>query len=420
MSGNSSGGGCLLWMIDSSSARRRNKKIMKYNQNERGVDTYQSINVGSLLPVSTYQDSIIVSGGDQGERAGICEQLIRNAYNMSHPMIILHTANGQLENVIAGNRFGAIASDRSKVFDAFADFSLNEISQTVMDTCKSRYDIKPSGRYILQIVYDLLVSRGLPPYFSAYASCPYFKLYEQIENHFDARVMSRDDADRLNSLLLTGQAECPKIDTFFSDVKAQIAYLSAPDPKKVSVVSVLSAIKNNQVLCIDLRSSANAILIELVVNSLVAAMNRGYGFSLLIDDVALTNNDMLKNAVLQTTNHQKIIVSKDLYALAGGKEDVFNALIGGAVKTILFSHSSNVSCEKWSKYIGEYDKIDVSHNRNSGFHQSSRLGYNTNDGQTETMKREHRIKPEQINRLQRNEAIIYDHSTGSLIHTVIT
>jgi hypothetical protein len=161
------------------------------------------------------------------------------------------------------------------------------------------------------------------------------------------------------------------------------------------------------------------MLVELIVNSLLIAMNRGYDFSLIIDDIAFMNNDMLKNTISQKSNHHNIIVSKDLYALTGGKDDVFSALIGEAEKTVLFAHSSNISCEKWSKYVGEYDKIEVSYNHNSGWHQSGKWGYNSNDGQTEALKREPRVKPDQINRLSQNEAFICDHTTGSLIKTII-
>jgi hypothetical protein len=149
-------------------------------------------------------------------------------------------------------------------------------------------------------------------------------------------------------------------------------------------------------------------------------MNRGYDFSLIIDDIAFVNNDMLKNTVCQKSNHHNIILSKDLYALTGGKEDLFAAIIGEAEKTVLFSHSSSISCDKWSKYVGEYDKIDVSQSHNSGWHQSSKWGFNSSGGQTETLKREAKVKPEQINRLSQNEAFIYDHASGSLIQTFIT
>jgi len=149
------------------------------------------------------------------------------------------------------------------------------------------------------------------------------KLSDHITSRLNSGAITQDTTDKLNSLLLTGQAECPKINTFFSDMKSQIDYLLAPDPAGVKAASVLSAIKKKQNLCIDLRSSGNAMFMELIVNSLLIAMNRGYDFSLMIDEVALVNNELLKNALCQKASRNNIIVSQDLYALAGGKEKDF-------------------------------------------------------------------------------------------------
>jgi hypothetical protein len=133
---------------------------------------------------------------------------------------------------------GTVVNAKNKKFDAFTSFEFNEIFQAVTDTCKSKYDIKPAGRYVLQVVYDLLANRGKKPYFSSFASCPYFKLSDQITARLNSGAITQDVADNMNSLLLTGQAECPKIDTFFNDMKSQIDYLSAPDPKSVGAAPV--------------------------------------------------------------------------------------------------------------------------------------------------------------------------------------
>lgn len=215
-----------------------------------------------------------------------------------------------MENIVAQKGFGIVVNNRNKLFDAFTSVEFNEIVQIVTDTCKSKYDIKPAGRYVLQVVYDLLINRGKRPYFSGFANCPYFKLSDQINTRLNNGTITKDIADKLNSLLLTGQTECLKIDTFFNDIKSQIDYLSASDPGNVNAVSILSAIKKSQILCIDIRSSANVMLLELIINSLIIAMNRGYHFSLLIDDISFVNNDMLKNTLYQKSNHQNIIVSK--------------------------------------------------------------------------------------------------------------
>jgi len=149
-------------------------------------------------------------------------------------------------------------------------------------------------------------------------------------------------------------------------------------------------------------------------------MSRGYEFSFFLDDVTIANNVMQKNALCQKSNHNNIIFAKDLFALLNGKDDVFTTLVGEAEKTVLLSHGSHLSCEKWSKYIGEYDKIDVTHNTNAGWSQSSKWGHSTNQGQTMTDKREYKVKPEQINRLSPDEIFVYDNQTGSLIQTIVS
>lgn len=420
MSGNNdSGGGTFLWMVDLITNAVNNRRVIKYNKQSRGLEKYKDITLDLLLPIESYQDNIIISGGDVQERLNLSERIISNAFNQRRPMIILHLANYALENMVINNRFGTIVNNNNKHFDAFTSFELQEICQVVLDTCKAKYDIKPPARYILQVVYELLACRNRRPYFSNFANCTFYKLSDRINDRLTQGYIMQDTANNLNSLLLMGQAECAKIDTFFYDMKSQIDHISTNNANNTGGKSILSAIKKDQILCIDLRSSANAMLMELIVNSLTIAMNRGYEFSLFIDDVAIVNNELLKNALCQKSNHNNIICSKDLYALLSGKDDVFSTLVGEAEKTILFSHASNISCDKWSKYFGEYDKIDVSHNSNSGWNKSSKWGYNSNHGKTMSDKREYKIKPEQINRLSQNEIFIYDNANGSLIQTSI-
>ena len=419
MPGFGSSCGCLLWFIDGFVKKFRNRRIWRTNNKNRKLRKRSTTPIDEVFPPDAFGGSFIISGGGQSNRLYLSEQIIGNAKNANHPIIIIHTANGALERVIAGNNFGNVVSSRSKVFDAFTSFELNDIYHLVTETYKSKYDIKPAGRYILQVVHELVQSKGRRPYFSDYATCPYFNLTDTIAKRLTNGVISQATADKLNSLLFTGQSELPKIDTFFSDAKSQIDYLSAPNPNNTGAVGILSAIRNKQILCIDVQSSSNTMLIELIVNSLIIAMNRGYDFSLFVDDISFTNNDLLKNTICQKSKHSNIILSKDLYSLTGGKDDVFSTIISEADKTVLFAHNSGTSCEKWSKYLGEYDKIDLSNNRSGGYGAVGRVMYSSNSGQTETLKREHRVKPEQIRSLSQGEAFIFDSRTDKLLQTVI-
>ena len=414
---NDKGGGCLLFFVDWIINIINNRRIRKYNKQSRGLEEYQSITTDILFPTESMLDNIIISGGDGGERLKFSERIIQNNVVQNRAMIVLHLANNALENIITQYNSGVITNKQNRVFDAFTSFELQEICQIVLDTCKSKYDIKPAGHYILQIVHALLTCKKIRPYFSNYANCPYHQLPERINERLVSGLLTQGEADNLNSLLMMGQAECAKIDTFFFDMKKQTSHIAVDNANKSGGTSVLSAIKKGQILCIDLQSSANVMLVEMIVNSLSIAMSRGYEFTLFLDDVAIANNEPLKNILCQKSNHNNIVCSKDLYALLNGKEDVFNTIVGEAEKTILLSHGSHLSCDKWSKYIGEYDKIDVQRNTNSGWSKSSKWGYSSNQGQTMIDKREQKVKPEQINRLSRDEIFIYDNQTGSLIQT---
>jgi hypothetical protein len=201
-------------------------------------------------------------------------------------------------------------------------------------------------------------------------------------------------------------------------MKAQSSHIAVENANKSkNTISILSAIKKGRILCVDLSSSSNVMLVDLIMNSLIIAMNRGYEFSIFLDDIPIVTNELLKNVLCQKSNHNNIICSKDLYALLNAKDDVFSTIVGETEKTVLLSHSSHISCERWAKFIGEYDKIDISENTNSGFNDSGRWSYNTNQGKTMREKREYKIKPEQINRLSQGEIYVFDNQTGSLIHT---
>ena len=413
MSGqNDSGGGCFLWFITWIFRAFRNRKIKKYNERSRGMFQQESITTDMLFPSESFQDNIIVSGGGDGERLRFGERIIENCSSRNHAMIILHLGNGSLENVIATKGLGVIAGKNSKIYDPFTSFELPEISQVVLDTCKLKYDIKPAGRYILQIVHDLLTAQKKRPYFANFVNFKFHQIPDRINNCLTAGEITQAQAGELNNLLMMGQAELAKIDTFFYDMQAQIGYMSTGAKGSQSI---LSTIKHGKTLCVDLSSSANVMLIESIVNTLAIAMNRRYDFSLFIDDVAVANNEMLRHALCQRSAHNNIICSKDLFALLNGKEDVFSAIVGVSDKTVLLSHSSHLSSEKWSKYIGEYDKIDVSYSSSGGFFQSSRWGFVQNQGQTETNKREYKVKPEEINRLPHGQVFVCDHRLGSLI-----
>lgn len=413
MSDNNNGG--KLWLLDFIVDRINNRRIKKYNKQSRGLEQYRSITTDVLFPVDSYNENIVISGGSVDERMRFSEQIIRNCTACSRPMIILHVGNTGLEQLVEQNGYGIAAGKHNRQFDAFTSFSLPEMFQVMMDTCKSKYDIKPAGRYILQIVHELLAAKKQRPYFANCVNVPLHQLSGAISDSLAKGLITQDTANNLNSLFRMGQTEIPKIDAFLYDIKTQCGHVQMDKP---GGTSILSAIKNNKILCIDLNSSGNILLVELIVNSLIIAMNRGFEFTFFLDDVTAAGNGLLKNILCQRSGHNSVICSKDFYALVNGNDNAFNTLVGEAEKTVLLSHGSHISCEKWAEYIGEYDKIAVQNTTAGGWrYYQGGYNYGNNYGKTMTDKREFRIKPEEINRLGTGGVIVYDNRTGSLLQT---
>ena len=412
---NDRGGGFLLWGISLISSKLRNRKIRKYNKQSRGLEQHTSVSVDALFPPQSFQDNILISGGDDNTRLRFSQQILINAHAQNHAVIVLCSGNSSLENIICHNNIGIIASRQNKIFDAFTSFELHEIYHLVLDVGRAKYNINPAGRYILQIVCELLAAQNMKPYFANFANFNYHKIADEINKCLSIGQITQSKADDLNSLLAMGQSELPKIDTFFYDMNMQMSNIAAISPNSTGGPSILSAIRKKQIYLIDINSSANSMFMDLIASTFAIALSRGYSFAIFIDDVSLTGNDALKNVLHHTSSQNNIISSKDIFTMHNSDEQSFSTVVGLADKTILLSHGSHISCEMWSKYIGEYDKIDTSQSSGGGWFQSSRWGFISNQSQTETMKREQKIKPDEINRLSQSQIFAYDNKSGSLV-----
>ncbi|MCL2169939.1 MAG: hypothetical protein FWB74_07935 [Defluviitaleaceae bacterium] len=412
---NDRGGGFLLWGINFVSSKIRNRKIKKFNTQARGVSQYANVTTDFLLPAQSYQDNIIVSGGSGADRLKFCEKILQNARGHHRPVVVLTSGNISLENIILQNGLGMVASRSRRIYDAFTFLELSDIYQVVLASGSQKYGISPTGRYILQIVYDILQAQNLRPYFANFASFTYHQIPERINDCLLRGLITQTKADELSNLFAMGKSELAKIDAFFHDASSQMAHIAETSPNSAGASSALSAIWNKQTILIDVGSLSSSILLESVASTLLTAVQKGLEFSLLVDNIPAPSGSPLQNILGQNSKNNNIICADDAFIMLGSDERAFSSIVGLTDKTILLSHSSNISSEMWSRHIGDYEKIDTSQSRGGGWFQSSRWGYVSNQSQTETLKREQKIKPEEINRLGQSQVVAYDSQEGVLI-----
>ena len=413
MANQNRGGGFLLWGITWASSKLRNRKIRKFNTQARGVKQLSGITVDYLFPPNSYRDNIVISGGSSGDRVRFCEKILQDACTQKRAVIVLTSGNFGLANTIYQGGLGTVVNNQNKVFDAFMFLELQDICRVVFDTDSQKYNIQPSGRYILQIVHEILQAQNLKPYFSNFANFDYHKISASINQCLLGGLINQIKANDLNSFLAMGQSEISKIDSFFYDAKIQFAGISSPNPNSTGAMSALSAIWNNQICLIDVGGVHNSFLFDLIINSLFVANEKGLEYTLLIDDIP-ASSPALQSILQSKSNNNNIICTNDAFVMLGGSERNFSNMVGVADKTVLLSHGSHISCEMWSKYIGQYEKIDTSRSSGGGWLQSSRWGYMNKQSQTEAMKREHKIKPEEIADLGQNQVIVYENRGSEL------
>jgi hypothetical protein len=338
------------WM---SMLKTTQKKVIKTD-----IDSIAmfSCNSQELFQKTTNNENILLSGKATSTRLKFAEQVIENAISEKHSMIILHKANKSLERLVENKNSVIIANSQQKVFDPFTYLTLLEITQLVFETQAAENDFKHNSRYLIQILYEIIACHGSRPYFSNFQNLKFSDITEILNSCMSIGLLNQEQADNLLSLLKMSESECEKVETFFREIATQIEHILAPDPNHTDAVSIISAIKNNKIFCIDIHSAKNTILVELIVNSLLVAKSRGYKFTLFLDDIYIPNREQQNEIFIRSNDHNVIISSSDIYLLVRGRDDIFSDTISEMDKIYIMAHDSQASCERWVAYLCRCDK----------------------------------------------------------------
>jgi len=405
---------------------RHNQKVVKENNRiKRGVVEAAQQSCDEVFSDGCFRNSII-SGSEPFVRAKLIAAAVKNSDASCLPTIIIHSSNQYIETEIKsllGN--SVITINRANAyFDPFNYQNPDTIINTILSTLKEKYNANDNIKYCIRGIVKCLVAAGRTPSFMAFKKCPRVRvLNSKVDNLLSQGAISDTVADDIKYELGKGQDEFDKLESYFSDLSDQMSDISNFSSGNNSY-DVFKAANSQRILIIDIGSSENDLLIDIIINQ-IKTFCRHNRVSVIFDDITVyQNNTPLKKFLCD--NNKKcytMFSSSDIYASLCGDGQLFNTIVGLSQKNLIMQHHSAQSAEVWSKTIGYYDKTESNITYTRG---KTRGGislfpsYNTNEAVSYTEKREEIVKGKEITDMQNNELYVYDRLLqNQLTHTYI-
>ena len=413
----------MMRVVNAIIGRENAKRIEKNNQISRGVIEDKSVPISSVFHDGCLRNSII-SGSEEFVRNLMLINGIKNAHSHKCPIIVLHESNTDLEALVQQHISDSIIINRkSSIFDPFFNRTENEIIKMVLSLGKKEYGLQDQTRYAIKGMMEFLMIKGKKPSLSALSSCPYDELYDKLDDMVQKRKISSAQAQRVKSLLSSGQGEHVKLESFLVDFKDECERLLISG--STTIYDITRAVEEKKVLLFDIGSSSNKLLLGYIASQIEMCIRNGHTLSIVIDNISLSkdSSDLIKLLSTNSSRCNVTITTNDLYAMVNSDEKFMYTFLGNSLENIIMQHGSAVSAEEWSKAIGYYDKTEttttVSQGKTKGGF-SLFPSYNENKSLAYSIKREAIVKSEEIIRMSNNEMYIYDRARNELRHCYVT
>lgn len=407
-----------LTMTDTDRANAANRRVIEYQP--CSVDAFFEPNRGVY--------NAVISGGENRMRVNAMVVQAICAMKNNFPVVILHQGNRELENQMRSTFFGSgkyiEVSSHTPCFEPF--FSLNEleIANQILETAPKEYDIRFSARYYIEGISGYLNKSGKHLSFNLFSTCPHALLFDKVEDlRLQGRITDAEEQE-IKSKLMMGQSENYKLDTYMASLKMEMSSLMYVPRNGQHPTNIISALNDQVVLCFDVTSATNKLLLNTLIFQLKLALTKGLRYTLLVDAIPLNANEAYANYLKAPTDRIcTMISSDDFYSMMGGDERAFSTLIGNSQITVVMSHNSGNSAMKWAEVFGQYDKYETSYSRSKGSSRRTPFSLFSSPHQSSSVsiseRREYVVKPEAIMRMGYGEAYVLTAARGELAHLIL-
>lgn len=401
------------------------KRIIEENEARRNITKYGASDIEAFIQRDPYVGSYIISGGSALNSAKAASSAAACSLAQGIPVVVLHEGNQLFENVIVqatsftGNKI--IITSNTAVYDPFYNRTNNEICNLILDSCNQALRINATGQQYIVGVADFIKSKNIPPYFEMFVSCPHDVLFDKLDEAEQNGYLSSNDAQKIRNELMQGQSERSNIQSFFSQLSYQGRGILSTKGNRNAAVNIKTAVDHNGLLMIDIGSSTNELLLNVIVSEIKEVLATGKRMMLILDDISINSNESL-NRLIKSLSARCLttLLSPDVYSMLGGDDNLFHTFSGNASKCIVFSHTSGTTCEKWSEIFGYYEKDKITENI-AATQDFNPWGYGSANSKSYTISRERelRVKPEEISSLTPNEVYIIDRNANELVYSLI-
>ena len=232
--------------------------------------------------------------------------------------------------------------------------------------------------------------------------------------------ITNNEASKVLTQILQGECERGNIEYFFSSLQAQAGRIIAEKKDLHYAMNIRIAERRKQILVVDLLSSTNILLLNLLMNEVEELLMNGRKVMVIADNIPQSSSNAFQSIVKRSNaNCSIVLTSDDVFATFNGEDTDFYSFAGKCSKIVLSKHSSAYSCQKWSDFIGSYDKQEVNETYSQNANFIGHWGLGSSNTVDVRLKRESIVKPEDLQRISVSEAFILDKNSGEIAYTQI-
>jgi len=241
-----------------------------------------------------------------------------------------------------------------------------------------------------------------------FSICPHELLFYKVDDLRMQGCITDSEEQEIRSKLMMGQSENYKLDSYFASLKIEIMPIMYVTKGSHKSVNMIHALKKGAILCIDIASVTNKLLINTLIYQLKLALTCGMRYTLLIDSIPVNANEAYLK--VPTDKVCKMIATDDFYSMTRSDEKLFSAVVGESQIIVVMGHTSSNSTIKWSEVFGQYDKYEQSCSTSRGSSRRTAFSLFASPNQSRTVSisknREFVVKPEMTTQMDYGEAYV--------------